>query len=98
MYVQMLFEWDIEKARTNLEKHGVSFETAKRVWDDPLHEIYFDRVENGESRFHAMGCVDGVVVLLVVHTHPDLNEDRIRIVSARRATSRERRRYELETL
>jgi uncharacterized DUF497 family protein len=94
----MSFEWDAEKAQTNLEKHGVSFETAKRVWDDPLHEIYFDRVENGESRWHAMGCVDGVVVLLVVHTHPGLDEDRIRIVSARRATPRERRRYELEAL
>jgi uncharacterized DUF497 family protein len=94
----MSFEWDADKARTNLEKHGVSFETAMRVWDDPLHEIYLDRVENGESRFHAMGCVDGVVVLLVVHTHPGLDEDHIRIVSARRATPRERRRYELETL
>ena len=94
----MSFEWDAEKARTNFEKHGVSFETATRVWDDPLHEIYFDRVENGESRWHAMGCIDGVVVLLVVHAHPDLDEDRIRIVSARRATPRERRRYELEAL
>ena len=94
----MSFEWDAEKARANLEKHGVSFETAARVWDDPLHEIYFDRVENGESRWHAMGCVDGVVVLLVVHTHPGLDEDCIRIVSARRATPRERRRYERETL
>jgi uncharacterized DUF497 family protein len=94
----MSFEWDSDKARTNLEKHGVSFETATRVWDDPLHEIYFDRVENGESRWHAMGCVDRVVVLLVVHTHPGLDEDIIRIVSARRATPRERRRYELEAL
>jgi uncharacterized DUF497 family protein len=94
----MSFEWDAEKARTNLEKHGVSFETATRVWDDPLHEVYFDRVQNGENRWHAMGCVDGVVVLLVVHTHPGLDEDRIRIVSARRATPRERRRYELEAL
>jgi uncharacterized DUF497 family protein len=94
----MSFAGDAEKARTNLEKHGVSFETAKRVWDDPLHEIYFDRMEDGESRWHAMGCVDGVIVLLVVHTHPGLDEDRIRIVSARRATPRERRRYELEAL
>ena len=94
----MSFEWDAEKALTNLEKHGVSFETAKRVWDDPLHEIYFDRVENGESRWHAMGCVDGVIILLVVHTHPGLDEDRIRIVSARKATPKERRRYELEAL
>ena len=94
----MSFEWDAEKARTNLEKHGVSFETATRVWDDPLHEIYFDRMEDGESRWHAMGCVDGVVVLLVVHTHSSLDEDHIRIVSARRATPRERRRYELEAL
>jgi len=94
----MPFEWDADKAQANLEKHGASFETAARVWDDPLHEVYLDRVENGELRWHAMGCVDGVVVLLVVHTHPGLEEDRIRIVSARRATPRERRRYEFETL
>jgi uncharacterized DUF497 family protein len=93
-----MFEWDPEKARTNLRKHGISFDLAKRVWDDPLHEVYFDRLENGESRWHAMGRVDGAVILLVVHTHPDLDEDRIRIVSARRATPRERRRYEQEAV
>ena len=45
----MIFEWDDAKARTNLAKHGVSFELAKRVWDDPFFEIYH-HVEDGVER------------------------------------------------
>ena len=41
----MAFEWDDRKAASNLAKHGVSFELAKAVWDDPLHVIIPDRIE-----------------------------------------------------
>lgn len=92
------FEWDSEKARRNLSKHGVTFEDAMLVWDDPLHLIAFDRIEGGEERWHVMGTAGGVVVLLVVHTYPDQeNLDRVRIVGARRATPHERRAYEQGT-
>lgn len=93
----MIFEWDGEKATSNLAKHGVSFELAQEVWNDPFHVILPDRVEGREERWHAIGIVGAVVVLVVAHSHPERdNEDRIRIISARKATSHERKRYEQE--
>lgn len=93
----MRFEWDSEKARRNLGKHGVSFELAQRVWDDPLHVIVPDRIEGGEQRWHAIGLVGSVAVLVVVHSYPDGDDERVRIIGARKATPAERRRYEQET-
>ncbi|MER8405169.1 BrnT family toxin [Mesorhizobium sp. M1307] len=91
------FEWDPEKAKRNRAKHGVEFDLAKDVFKDPLHLIVPDRFEDGEQRWHAIGMIQGLVVLLVVHTYPDLeDEERIRIVGARKATPHERRRYEQE--
>ena len=91
----MRFEWDAAKARANLAKHRVSFELATRVWDDPLYEITFDGIVDGEERWIAIGVVRGTTILVVVHTNPDPEDDqRVRIVSARRATSRERRDHE----
>ncbi|MER8883842.1 BrnT family toxin [Mesorhizobium sp. M0074] len=93
----MRFEWDPEKAKRNRAKHGVAFDLAEDVFKDPLHLIVPDRFEDGEQRWHAIGMIQGLVVLLVVHTYPDLeDEERIRIVGARKATPHERRRYEQE--
>jgi hypothetical protein len=95
----MMFEWDAEKARANLAKHGVSFELAARVWDDPLIDIRLESVVDGEERWLAIGVVRSATILAVVHVIPDaLDEERIRIVSARRATPRERRRHEQQTV
>ena len=92
------FLWDEEKAKRNLLKHGVGFELAQRVWDDFFYVILPDRVEDGEQRWHAIGQV-GSVTILVVHSYPDgEDEDCIRIIGARRATPHERRRYEREAL
>lgn len=94
----MRFEWNAEKARTNLIKHGVAFEDAEAVWDDPFYVIVPDRFVDGEQRWHAFGVVGSVVLLVVVHTYPDpADEELIRIVGARKATSHERRRYEKGT-
>jgi uncharacterized DUF497 family protein len=91
------FEWDPEKARKNLVKHGVSFELAQRVWDDPLHVIIPERIEAGEQRWHAIGLVGSAVVLVVVHSYPDAGDEELaRIIGARKATPGERRRYEQE--
>ncbi|WP_119389796.1 BrnT family toxin [Taklimakanibacter lacteus] len=93
----MRFEWDFEKARRNLAKHGITFELAQRVWDDPLHVVIPDRIEDGEQRWHAIGAVSAVVIVVVVHTYPDENDaNHVRIIGARKATSHERRRYEEE--
>lgn len=95
----MRFDWDAEKARTNLVKHRVAFDLAMRVWDDPFHVSFPERIENGEHRWLALGLVDGELLLVVVHTYPDTMDDElVRIISARKATPRERRRYEREAL
>ena len=93
----MRFEWDAVKADGNRKKHGVSFEVATRVFADPLALTEQDRIEGGEYRWQTLGMVDGVVLLLVAHA--DGEEDGsevIRILSARRASAKERRRYEQE--
>ena len=91
----MRFVWDADKNRQNLQKHGVSFETALLVFEDPLAISRLDRVVEGEARWQTMGCIGGVVVLLVAHTYKEENgEEVIRVISARKATPRERKVYE----
>lgn len=96
------FEWDEAKNLSNQRKHdGVSFEEARLVFYDPLHVSVQDRVEGGEQRWQAIGAVQGFVILVVAHTVTEEDADGepveiIRIISARRATPRERRRYENE--
>lgn len=92
----MRWTWDPDKARANLAKHGVGFDLAQRVWDDPLHVIVPDRVEDGEERWHAIGMVGDVAILVVVHVYRGDDGGTIRIIGARKATPRERRRYEQE--
>ena len=92
----MQFEWDAEKAKSNLAKHGVDFDLAKRVWDDPLHVIVPDRVEDDEQRWHAIGMVGAEMLVVVVHAYRDDDGLRVRIIGARKATRQERRRYEEE--
>jgi len=93
------FEWDASKAASNLRnlrKHRVSFETAVRVFADPFALVEQDRIVNGESRWQTLGLVDGHLLLLVAHTVRD-DEDGtevIRIISARHAEPKERKRYE----
>ena len=90
----MRFEWDEEKDRRNQGKHRVSFETGQLVFDDPHAVSILERVVDEEERWQTLGQVDDVV-LLVAHTYRGNDEDEvIRIVSARKATPRERRIYE----
>jgi len=90
------FEWDAVKAASNLSKHKVSFETATRIFADPFLLTQQDRIENGEQRWQSIGMVDGQVVLLVAHTvgEDDDGIEVLRIISARRADPKERKRYE----
>jgi uncharacterized DUF497 family protein len=88
------FAWDAAKARANRRDHGVSFETAARGWQDPLHVILPDRWQDGKERWHAVGQVGGATVLVVVHAYPGGGDLAVRIISARRATPHERRAYE----
>jgi uncharacterized DUF497 family protein len=88
------FEWDPEKARSNLAKHGIAFDEARRVWDDPRLVVYTDRVIDNERRWRAIGAVGLVKILFVVFVYRGpLDEERVRIISARKATPRERKDY-----
>jgi hypothetical protein len=89
------FEWDEAKAKTNERKHGVRFEDAMLVFADPYALVDQDRVEGGELRWQTLGLVGGIVLLLVAHTVRNEEEDEIiRIISARRAVRKERKRYD----
>lgn len=91
----MRFEWDERKSASNLRKHGVDFSTASLVFEDPLQIMARDREMQGEERWHTVGMAGGILLLLVVHTFRDEEEDEVvRIISARKATLRERRTYE----
>jgi hypothetical protein len=84
------FEWDEEKARDNEAKHGVSFELARRVFRDAFAiELIDDREAYGEDRLILIGAVEGAL-LFVAFTE---REDRIRLISARRATENEQDHY-----
>jgi uncharacterized DUF497 family protein len=92
------FEWDPAKAKRNLAKHGVSFEQASRVFDDPFALMLQDRVEQGEERWQAIGRAGTYLVIVVAHTvRRSAGDDIIRIISARRALRQERQRYEDQT-
>jgi uncharacterized protein len=91
----MRFTWDPRKDDANRQKHGVSFELARRVFDDPNHLSIQDRHEGGEERWQTIGLIGPVAIFLVAHTYEeDDGEEVVRIISARKATSAERRRYD----
>jgi uncharacterized DUF497 family protein len=85
--------WDTNKAEANLKKHGVSFELALLVFDDPLQLTQPDPHSDNE-RWRTIGAPfpDRPLLLFVVHT--DENGEYGRIISARKATSHERKAYE----
>ncbi len=92
-----MYSWDDAKNASNQRKHGISFEAAQLVFDDPMHVTRQDRIENGEYRWQTIGMAGGVVLLLVAHTWQGAEEgdaERIRIISARRASKLERKVYE----
>ena len=66
------FVWDPDKARVNLCKHRIRFETAARVFTDPGALMRQDRIEDGEYRWQTVGMIDGITVMVVAHT---LEED-----------------------
>lgn len=88
----MEFTWDDRKNRANKRKHGVSFETAIRVFDDLYQLTRQDREVEGEIRWQTIGMVDGVHVLVVAHTMSE-DEEVVRVISARKATRAERNIY-----
>lgn len=96
--MQYNFEWDPNKAHINTKKHGITFEEATRVFDDPMALTVFDDEESSEDeeRWVTLGQIEGRHYLVVVHTYRNASEDTvtIRLISARPATKHEIRQYE----
>ena len=91
----MRVEWDRAKNETNRTKHGIDFETAQLIFDDPFCITFVEQVTDGEERWHAIGSIEKIILLVVVHTYREENSEQvIRIISARRATPKERRLYD----
>lgn len=95
--MEIIFEWDARKARTNLEKHKVGFEEAQTIFVDPLLVTFPDEFHSEtEERFISIGMSAKERLLLVVHTEQEELGERvvIRIISCRKATTSERMIYE----
>lgn len=92
----MLFLWDTRKAESNVKKHGVSFEVAQTVFDDPLHLAILDKKRHDEERWITVGRTPHGKILVVVHLYWEdvAGQEVIRIISARQATRKEVRQYE----
>jgi uncharacterized protein len=92
----MRFSWDELKNRSNRRKHGIGFDTATRVFLDPLNVTRQDQIVSGEERWQTIGRVNSVLLILVAYAVIDQEreEDVIRIISARRVTRQERIEYE----
>jgi len=91
---QIRFEWDPHKAKSNAQKHGVSFEEARSVFFDEQALLFEDpQPLHEEERFVLLGVSASLRLLVVVHALRD--GDVIRIISARKATRLETRQYEI---
>jgi len=90
-----IYEWDEAKNKSNQSKHHFDFETALQVFADPYFVPFVESTKDGEERWHAIGMVQGIAMLVVVHTHRDEGSNEvIRIISCRRASRHERKLYE----
>jgi uncharacterized protein len=88
----LFFEWDRKRARQNIKMHGISFDEASTAFRDPLSRTIGDPLHSkGEERLVLIGESLRDRLLVVVHTE---RGDRVRIISARLATNKERLRYE----
>lgn len=85
----MEFEWDEVKATANKQKHGISFELAAQIFKRETLLLKTEEVE-GEFRETDIGIADNLLIIVVTHTD---RQGRIRLISARKATSLEKRRY-----
>ncbi len=91
----MKFEWDKNKEKINIQKHGVTFEQASYVFADPFALSKFDDEHSeDEDRWILLGKSLNEVLLVVVHTFRENNgEEIVRIISARKATQKEKQAY-----
>lgn len=88
-----MYEWDEEKRRINIEKHGVDFIRAKEIWQGPVLELPSPQTHHGESRILAIGMIERYCIT-VIYTWRGENR---RLISARKARKNEQAHYEKRT-
>jgi uncharacterized protein len=89
------FCWNLAKAASNYQKHGVAFDIAKEALSDPFRFDELDENAAGEMRWRSIAMLDGILIFFIVHTSwEDDGVHWVRLISARLATPRERRKYE----
>lgn len=86
----MKYTWDLRKNRSNLTRHGITFEDAVRIFDGPTLEAVDDRFDYGEIRVYAIGVANGAETAVI---YTDASATERRIISARRAERHEREAY-----
>lgn len=93
----MRFAWDETKNKLNKQKHGLSFELAKHTFDDPHLLSWLDdnHEDYQEERWINLGCINNLLVIVIIHTlrKNEHAQEIIRIISARKATKKEREAY-----
>lgn len=90
--MKLTFEWDEVKAKANIQKHKVSFEDGKTIFNDPFLFTFTDEKHStNEERFINIGLSANGRILVLTHTE---RQDKIRIISCRKATAREKKFYE----
>ena len=87
----MKFEWDKRKNQANIEKHGLDFADASKVFESPMLVKMDDREDYDEDRWIGIGLTD-LRVVVIIFTEP--KENTVRVISFRKATTDERKRYE----
>ncbi len=90
----MKFEWDDEKNRENMRRHGIDFADATEVFGHPMLTSLDDREDYGEDRWIGIGLMQDIVAVVVYVEW--IEEDRVRFISARPALRHERKRYQEE--
>lgn len=94
--MQFNFEWDPDKAKSNRQKHKVSFELAATIFSDPTSlSIYDEEHSESEDRWITLGISQNGNLLVVIHAFNEIDNEtaNIRIISARKATKRELKQY-----
>jgi uncharacterized protein len=90
----MRYEWDVSKEKSNIKKHGISFEDAKEALNCRLVIVLKEDSDLGEERYVYLGMCKKLNVLVVVVAYPE--EEITRIISARKANKKERKFYETQ--
>ena len=86
------FEWDENKNKSNRKKHSVWFEEAQQVFDDPKAILYFDKEHSSDEDRYILLGLSSTRLLVVIHVQ--INNKTIRLISARKATKKEKVTYE----